>query len=241
MTSASATQLSVTVPVSASYAPISATVGGLSAYSTTPFTPTFPGGVPLSSSGFFPKLDFATGLLPYGVAIGDLDGDGKPDFVATNNSDSSISVFRNTGTGDSLSSNSFAPAVNFTTGKGPWGVAIADLDGDGKLDIVVSNGNDGSISVFRNTSVSGSITASSFAPRVDFATGGGGGGGYGIAIADLDGDGKPDIVVTNRLNGNNGTISVFRNMSSAGSISFATKVDFPAGAIPYGIAAGDLR
>ena len=110
---ASATQLSVTVPVSASYAPISVTVGGLSAYSTIPFIPTFPGGVALSSSGFFPKLDFGTGVSPYGVAIGDLDGDGKPDFVVTNYAGNSISVFRNTGVGDSISSNSFAAAVTF--------------------------------------------------------------------------------------------------------------------------------
>ena len=234
--SASAIQLSVAVPVSASYAPISVAVNGLSVYSTIPFIPKFPGGIPLSSSSFFPKLDFATGVLPYGVAIGDLDGDGKPDFVATNNNDSSISVFRNTGTGDSLSSNSFAPAVNFTTGKGPWGVAIADLDGDGKLDIVVSNGNDGSISVFRNTSTSGSIAAGSFT-RLDFPTGSGGGGGYGIAVADLDGDGKPDVVVTNRMSG---TMSVFQNTSSVGSITFAAHVDFFTNTFPYGVAAGDL-
>ena len=242
VSSASSIQLSVIVPVSASYAPISVTdsVNGLTGYSLAPFVPTFVGGVALSSSSFFPKLDFTTGDLPYGVAIGDLDGDGRPDFVVTNNTDNSISVFRNTGTGDSLSSNSFAPAVNFTTGKGPWGVAIADLNGDGKLDIVVSNGNDGSISVFRNTSTSGGITANSFAHRIDFATGGGGGGGYGIAVADLDGDGKPDLIVTNRLSGNSGTISVLQNTSSVDSISFATHVDFPAGALPYGIAAGDL-
>ncbi len=235
--SASPTQLSVSVPVSASYAPISVTVGGLTVYSIIPFIPTFPGGVALSSSSFFPKLDFTTGVLPYGVAIGDFDGDGKPDFVVTNNTDNSISVFRNTGVGDSISSNSFAAAVNFAVGRGPWGVAIGDLDGDGKLDIVVSNGNSGTISVFRNTSVSGSITAGSFAPKVDFATGGGGGGGYGIVIADLDGDGKPDIVVTNR---NSNTISVFRNTSSIDSISFAPNVDFATGALPYGVAAGDL-
>ncbi len=235
--SASPTQLSVVVPVGASYAPISVTVGGLSAYSTTPFIPTFPGGVALSSSSFFAKLDFATGLLPYGVVIGDLDGDGKPDFVVTNNTSHTISVFRNTGVGDSISSNSFAAAVDFATGSGPWGVALGDLDGDGKLDIVVSNGTSGTISVFRNTSASGSITAGSFAPKVDFATGGGGGGGYGIAIADLDGDGKPDIVVTNR---NSNTISVFRNTSSVGSIAFAPNVDFPTGDIPYGVAVGDL-
>ena len=235
--SASAVQLSVTVPVSASYAPISVTVGGFTAYSIIPFIPTFPGGVALYPPVSFPKLDFSAGVLPYGVAIGDLDGDGKPDFVVTNYTSHSISIFRNTGVGDSISSNSFAAPVDFAVGSGPWGVAIGDLDGDGKLDIVVSNGNSGTISVFRNTSVSGIITSASFAPKVDFATGGGGGGGYGVAIADLDGDGKPDIVVTNR---NSNTISVFQNTSTIGSITFASNVDFTTGALPYGVAAGDL-
>jgi len=239
VSSASPTQLKVVVPVGASFGPVSVTVTstGLTASSAIPFIPTFPGGVALSSSGFFPKMDFVTGDLPYGVAIGDLDGDGKPDFVVTNNADSSISIFRNTGTGDSLSTSTFAPPVILTTGRGPWGIAVADIDGDGKLDIVVSNGNGGTISVFRNAGSSGSITASSFAPRVDFATGGGGGGGYGIAIADLDGDGKPDVVVTNHFAN---SISILRNTSGIGSVAFAATVDLSTGAIPYGVAVGDL-
>ena len=236
--SATPVQLSVTVPVSAFYAPISVTVGGLTTYSSSPFIPTFSGGGAFLSTSFYPKIDFATGSLPYGVAVGDLDGDGKPDIVVTNITGNTISVFRNTSVGDSLSTNSFAAGVSFATGPGPWGVAIGDLDGDGILDIVVSNGGDGTISIFRNMGVTGSIGAGSFAPKVDIPTGGrGGGGGYGIAIANLGGGGKPEIIATNI---NDNTVSVFRNTSSIGNISFANSVQFATGNTPYGVAAADL-
>ncbi|MFZ1081037.1 MAG: FG-GAP-like repeat-containing protein, partial [Candidatus Kryptoniota bacterium] len=178
------------------------------------------------SISFAPKVDFTTGPNDGSIAICDLDGDGKPDLVVTNQDSNTVSVFRNTSTPGSIS---FASKVDFTTGANPAWVAICDLDGDGKPDLIVTNPNSNTVSVFRNTSNPGSITASSFAPKVDFTT-----GTYPCigAICDLDGDGTPDLVVTNQ---NSNTVSVFRNTSTPGSISFAPKVDFMTGSHPAGV------
>ncbi|MDP2886152.1 MAG: FG-GAP-like repeat-containing protein [Ignavibacteria bacterium] len=239
VSSASSTSLTVKVPIGATYQPITVTVSGLTAYSNAPFVVTFTGGGSITSSSFASKVDFAAGTNPWGLAIGDIDGDGKTDLAVTNNlGGSTVSVFRNTSSSGSITASSFASKVDFTTGLRPLGVAIGDIDGDGKLDLVVTNTEGSSISVLRNTSLSGSITSGSFAAKVDFATGT---NPFSVAIGDIDGDGKPDLVVANLVS--NGTVSVFRNTSSSGSItssSFAAKVDFTTGTGPEGIALGDV-
>ncbi len=110
-----------------------------------------------------------------------------------------VSIFRNTSTSGSVS---FAPINNYTVGDLPHGVAIGDLDGDGKPDLVVPRQGSDTISVFRNTSTIGTV---SFAVHTDFPIGS---GSIDAAICDLDGDGKPEIIATNS---ESDKISVLRN------------------------------
>ncbi|MCR8561679.1 VCBS repeat-containing protein [Mucilaginibacter sp. BJC16-A38] len=111
----------------------------------------------------------------------------------------------------------FDPKVNFTTGSNPLALTICDIDGDGRPDVITSNG-DKTISILSSTAVNNVISSSSFGAKYDLATGD---NPLSIATGDIDGDGKPDIVVVN----SNTTVSVYRNLSTNGNISFAPKVD----------------
>src|SRR5207249_3657840 len=160
------------------------------------------------------------------VEAGDLDGDGKADLVLAYADYSKMAVYRNINNGGALNTNSFAPRVDFPTAAGA-NVALGDIDGDGKLDIVSANSSANTISVFRNIGVTGVIASNSFAPRVDFGVGG---YPFSATIGDIDGDGKLDIALANS---DSYTVSVFRNVSTPGSFtsaSLATRVDYPTGA-----------
>src|SRR5581483_3260458 len=92
----------------------------------------------------------------------------------------------------------FFPAQQtFAAGTNPFSLALADVNGDGKPDIVVANINDNKASVLRNTTAPGS--AASFAagarPR-------------SVTVADVNGDGQPDIVVANF---NDNSVTVLRS------------------------------
>ncbi|MFQ6610793.1 MAG: FG-GAP-like repeat-containing protein, partial [Fidelibacterota bacterium] len=191
----------------------------------------------INSSSFAAKVDYNVGTAPYTVAIGDLDLNGKPDLIITNRTDNSISVIENTSMSGTINTSSFATKVDFTTGADPLVVKVGDIDGDGKLDIIVTNNDDNTLSVFRNTSTTGIINTSSFSTKVDFSTGS---GPSGLAIGDIDGDGKPDVAISYS---NGSSISIFRNVSTSGSInaaSFETKVDFSTGNGPLRLSIGEL-
>ncbi len=204
----------------------------------TPYAaPGGPAPAPLPSNFYQPRVDFATGTLPYYVAIGDLDGDGKADMVSANTNSGSFSVYRNTSSPGSITAASFAARVDFPTGASPVSVAIGDVDGDGKPDITVANQDAASVSVYRNTSNPGSLTAASFAAPLAFSTGA---QPYSVVLSDVDGDGKPDIITANAASN---TISILRNTASAGSLnlgSIQSRIDFNTGANPRFVAAGDV-
>jgi hypothetical protein len=194
---------------------------GVGAASVTIYRNTSTGGV----ASFTPGLNLLVVNGPYDVTIGDLDGDGKPDLIIPNNGANQVSFFRNTSTPGNLT---FAQRMDITVGTSPFGVAIGDLDGDGKPDLVVNGeGPNDSLYVLQNLSVSGSL---SFGNPVNVAFT----GGFNPVIADFDGDGKLDVAATAY------GILVLRNTSTLGHISFAPSQTFDQGAYVYYLAAGDL-
>ena len=83
----------------------------------------------------------------------------------------------------------FNSKTDFATGSDPISVSIGDLNGDGKPDLVVANFDSNSVSVFFNTTTTGSSTPS-FSSKTDFTTGS---EPSSVSIEDLNGDGKPPI------------------------------------------------
>ncbi len=194
-------------------------------YTNSGFVSVFRNTGSIGTISFAAKVDFTTGIFPYGVSTGDFDGDGKTDLAVANNN--SISVFRNTGNSGTIS---FAPKVDLAAGSSTISITSGDFDGDGKRDLAV--GSFYSLSVFRNTGSSGII---SFAPKVDFVAAG---TIYSITTGDFDRDGKQDFVVANR---DSSSISVFQNTGSSGIISFAPKVNFTTQVTPQSVSTSDLN
>ena len=163
-----------------------------------------------------------------GIAIGDLNRDGKPDIAVatgTTTASDSIAVLQNLNTtsGAAFTSGSFASYVNYYSGNAIEGLCMGDIDGDGFDDIVCSNNNNNNISVFRNTSIADG--AISFAAKVSTGTGL---NPLNISLGDVNADGKLDIAVAN--NATSGGISIIQNNSTPGVISLATDVIFSTGA-----------
>jgi hypothetical protein len=177
----------------------------------------------------------AVGAGPFAVAVGDVNGDGKPDIVVANSVDYTLSVLLNT-TAPGAVTPSFATPQVFKTGSYPVGVALADINGDGMPDVILANVGDNTVSVLLNTTAPGATTAA-FADQQTFAT-----GSYPVAVAvgDFNGDGKPDLAVVNE---GDSTVSVLLNTTAAGATtaSFSAEQPFPTGSGPIAVTVGDLN
>ena len=172
--------------------------------------------LPREGTMFLTARTFPVGKGASSVAVGDFNGDGKPDLVTANTDSGNVSVLLGKGNFD------FQPAVNYAVGSFPSFVAVGDLNGDGKLDLAVANSGDDTVSVLLGNG------DGTFQPAVNYS-----GGGTSLAVGDFNGDGKLDLVTAG-----GGAVSV---LPGNGDGTFQSAVNYVDGSYPFSVAVGDFN
>ncbi|MGC3945183.1 MAG: FG-GAP-like repeat-containing protein [Chryseolinea sp.] len=135
------------------------------------------------------------------LSSADFNGDGLLDLVATSVFNAQVLVLLNKSTSSVFT---FAPAVTLTTGTGPFGSDVSDLNGDGFPDIVIPNRGVAAIDVFLHN---GNLASPGFA-KTTISTGK---TNWFVRAGDLDGDAKPDIAYTSFTAPTSYSIEILRN------------------------------
>jgi hypothetical protein len=188
-----------------------------------------------SVASFTAAQNFTVPTFTDHVVVGDMNGDGKPDIAVTCGK-ATTNVFLNT-TGNGSSTVTLSASQTFTSSSTNDSdvSAIADMNGDGKADLLVLNSGHGA-TILLNTTPNGSMTASFASSQVYTSSD----DPKSLAVTDLNGDNVPDLVVGTFFNGG---IRVLRNTTSAGSMSLSFAAAESSSSIDgaFGLAAGDLN
>ena len=162
------------------------------------------------------------------LVLGDFNGDGDLDVVATNLLSREIVFMAGNGAGG------LAAPVAYTVGLQPTSIIAADFNGDGILDLAVTCQVVREISVLLGTGLPvgtfGETVGIKY-PNLELE--------ISINSADLNGDGNADLIIANRVTN---TLSY---MLGLGNGTFDTRVDFKVGGVkgrePVAIAYGDFN
>jgi hypothetical protein len=135
------------------------------------------------------------------LAAADVNGDGKLDLLAVaNGSPNQLLVYLNTGSG------SFSAPMSYSTGGTAWNgwtaLATADMNGDGKLDVVVANSGNNNVAVLAGNGSGTFGAASLYAVGIH---------PLDVAVRDFNGDGKPDVATVDAGGYGGNTYDVLTN------------------------------
>jgi len=168
---------------------------------------------------FASPTSYVVGSLPSDVAVGDFNGDGKPDIAVVNSGSNDVSVLLGNGDG------TFQAATNFAVGNSMTNIAVGDFNGDGKLDIVVFLPGKGTTFVAGELRIlvgngDGTFQAPVVTPLTIAAT--------ALRVGNFNGDKKADLILSNV---DTSTQAVTLNiLIGNGDGTFQTAMAIPSGA-----------
>ncbi len=155
------------------------------------------------------------------VAVGDFNGDGRADLVASNVGDNTLKVRLGNGSGG------FGDATSFSAGQQPITIAVGDLNGDGRADVVMGNSRSTNITVLLGNG-SGGFGAATDIPIGKFVS--------SLVLGDFNSDGKVDLATADIASSN--TVSVLFGTGSGG---FGPVTSYAVGDNPRSVTLGDFN
>ena len=178
---------------------------------------------------------YSAGQQPVSIASGNLNGDKIPGLVVANycgsdiscNTAGSVAVFLADDNGV------YRLSSMYNVGAGPVSVALADVNGDEKLDIVAVNRLDNTVSILPG------VGDGTFRQAITFAVSG---APVAVAVGDFNKDGKPDLAVLEDCGAAScSQPGILEILLGAGDGSFQSAVSYPAGYSPSSLAVGDIN
>ncbi|HVC00041.1 MAG TPA: FG-GAP-like repeat-containing protein [Candidatus Dormibacteraeota bacterium] len=176
--------------------------------------------VPQVGSATFPTSNFPTGVKPVAVVAADFNGDGYADLAVANQTDNTVSILTNNGTG------SFTAGETIQVPSSPVALVAGDFNGDGKLDLAIVSGASKVVSIFLGNG-DGTFRLEGQFPLDS--------GADAIVAADFNAGGVLDLAVAN---GGANTVSI---LLGRGDGTFEAPFEIPVGTNPVALAASDFN
>ena len=164
------------------------------------------------------------------LKIQDLDGDGRPDIILTDQNLGLVHIFQNRSTSSGINFPT-AEKVTVASPSATFGIDVADLNGDGKPELIFGSNLQSDIYIAENQSTPGKV---SFKSPIKFAVSG---QLTNLKVGDFDGDGDQDIMVNNYVN----NVYLLINQGNGSNIAFSSPKYIETGRLPWGIDIGDIN